>query len=331
MLFNPLEVALLDNTPTSSIALLEFYTGLLRHWTARLLATHPTPPDASLKPSIQLNKITQPLFSLSSHTSLLLLTLQAAYSSTTVTSINSSLLTHLESLTFLISHAPLYPTLAIPIPHPLTIYLLVFIPSIPTLSRLCAVLATYKLAFEATLNRPTSVVPTVSPSTASNIVRHTIAHFNSFLMDICNLLWRSRAFNISDTNALGCLLAPSLLAPLTAYVTDLAARPGPLSGLFSLSYNPALAGMSITAWREFEDKQIESGEHGRRKIKIRHAGPVNQKSLLLLGRDGGVDLGWKEYRLLILQWLTARGVSGVGELMSCTMKGLMGKEGRGGV
>lgn len=89
--------------------------------------------------------------------------------------------------------------------------------------------------------------------------------------------------------------------------------------------------MSIAAWREFEDKQIESGEHGRHKIKIRHAGPVSQKSLLLLGRDGGVDLGWKEYRLLILQWLTARGVSGVGELMSCTMKGLMGKEGGGGV
>lgn len=84
--------------------------------------------------------------------------------------------------------------------------------------------------------------------------------------------------------------------------------------------------------REAEDREVQEGEdtkgHG---IKVRHAGPVSQKSLAILGREGGIVLGWKEYRLLVLGWLGMRGVGGVGELMSCTMKQLMGKEGGGNI
>lgn len=91
--------------------------------------------------------------------------------------------------------------------------------------------------------------------------------------------------------------------------------------------------MSIAAWRELEDRRADDGggENAEPGIKLRHAGPVSQKSLALLGREGGVDLGWKDYRVLVLRWLADRGVGGVGELMGCTMKGLMGKEGGVGV
>lgn len=325
-----MEAALLDNTAISAIALLEFYTALLRQWTACFLSISSMPADASHTPSSPPNEIAAPLISLSTHTFLLLLTMQTAHASTSVAPITSSLLAYLESLTFLISHTPSQPTLKIPIPHPLTIYLLAFTPSIAALSRLCAVLATYKLAFEATLTRPAPPAPTLSPATPA-VPRHTIAHFNGFLMDVCNLLWRSRAFNTSDTNALGCLLPSPLLGPLTAYVAALGIAPHALSSLFSLSCNPVLASLSIAAWREIEDRQAESGENGGLGIKVRHAGPVSQKSLALLGREGGVNLGWKDYRVLVLRWLAARGVGGVGELMGCTMKGLMGRQSGAGV
>lgn len=49
----------------------------------------------------------------------------------------------------------------------------------------------------------------------------------------------------------------------------------------------------------------------------------------MLAEAGGIRVGWKEYRVEVLEWLDERGVKGVGELMGCTMKGLMGKEGGG--
>lgn len=58
-------------------------------------------------------------------------------------------------------------------------------------------------------------------------------------------------------------------------------------------------------------------------VSVRHAGPVTQRSLGLLGGNGGVRISWAEYRLEVLKWLGDRGVGGVGELMFCTMKHLM--------
>lgn len=71
--------------------------------------------------------------------------------------------------------------------------------------------------------------------------------------------------------------------------------------------------------RELEDKADEA-EGG---IKTRHAGPVTQKSLVTLGKEGGLQLSWADYRLGVLTYLERRGAKGVGELMYNTMKHLM--------
>ena len=65
----------------------------------------------------------------------------------------------------------------------------------------------------------------------------------------------------------------------------------------------------------------EQGE----SITERHAGPVTQRSLALLGQNGGVKVNWSDYRLDVLQWLADRGVDGVRDLMFRTMKLLMTK------
>ncbi|MCJ1483484.1 hypothetical protein MMC06_003651 [Schaereria dolodes] len=150
--------------------------------------------------------------------------------------------------------------------------------------------------------------------------RDYVNHFNGFLMDICNLLWRSRAFNTSDTNALGCLLAPSILPLLRTHVEALK-PPQSVTSLFSLSNNSAICALSIAAFRDLEDKS-EEGEEG--SVQMRHAGPVGQRSLAALAADGGITVGWAEYRLEVLKWLGEIGVDGIGQLMFCTMKHLMG-------
>jgi centromere protein I len=148
-----------------------------------------------------------------------------------------------------------------------------------------------------------------------------VNHFNGFLMDICNCLWRSKAFNKSDTNALGCLLPSSLYPILTTYVTSLDTGLS-LPMLCSLSYSPLLCNLAISYIRELEDDAEEQSEEGE-GLKIRHAGPVTQRSLAVLDKAGGLKLSWADYRLGVLRYLERRGVKGVGELMYNTLKHLM--------
>ena len=72
------------------------------------------------------------------------------------------------------------------------------------------------------------------------------------------------------------------------------------------------------------DGEGESGPAAGGGGLRRHAGPVTQRSLARLGREGGVRVGWREYRVLVLEWLGGVGVGGIGELGAATMRGLMG-------
>jgi len=60
-----------------------------------------------------------------------------------------------------------------------------------------------------------------------------------------------------------------------------------LGGLFGLSCHPALAGLSIAALREMEEEEVEAevgGEGGKERVRVRHEGPVTQRSLAVCKR-----------------------------------------------
>ena len=97
--------------------------------------------------------------------------------------------------------------------------------------------------------------------------------------------------------------------------------PQPLTSLFSLSHNPSLSALSIAAFREVEDA-AEDKQPG--SVAVRHAGPITMKSLAQLGRQGGVKMGWKEYRVHVLQWLEGVGVNGISDFGAATMPGMKG-------
>lgn len=237
------------------------------------------------------------------------------------TQVASSILSFYECSAALVSLPTLSSHVRITTPPSALVYSLHFTSSLATLSRLCAILAIYKRAFETAMSKPAASSPTNPGQNQEAYPKDYVNHFNGFLMDICNCLWRSRAFNTSDTNALGCLLPTNITPNLSRYVSSLDTGLS-LPSLFSLSYSPVLCNLSISFLRELEAKA-----NNGRGVTIRHAGPVTQKSLVTLGKEGGLQLTWPQYRLGVLKYLEDKGVDGVGELMYNTMKHLMAQRG----
>jgi centromere protein I len=295
----PLEEAILDDgTLESKIALLDFYRNLLAEWTTTLLS-QPQP------------RIEAPaaITSLITHANNLALTIvQTSLQVNTL----SKILEFYEGTSSLISLPTLRSTIRITIPSTELIYTLQFTDSLSIISRLCDILALYKRAFEIAMAPKAIEAPDLYQQSYS---KEYVNHFNGFLMDVCNCLWRSRAFNTADPNALACKVAPAVTEILSKYVTSIDTSMS-LATLFSFSFSPVFCLLAISYVRELEDRAED-------EIELRHPGPPTSKSLLQLGKNGGLRLPWPDYKLGVLHYLENKGVNGVGELMYNTMKHLM--------
>ena len=299
-----LESVILDNTAASQLSLLQFYTHLLHRW----IITMEAAPSLDALPAAAVPDLI-------SHVNQLALTL---------TQTSPTVATYLHILDFYQAVATLYskPKLlqhvTITIPPPLLVYLLYFSSSLAVVSRLCGILATYKRAWEAVM----------SPTVARHLTRGEREHinlFNGFLMDLCNCLWRGRAFSTTDLNAQGCRVPGPTQAALEAYLRGAAGGDEGLAlgSAFGLSHSPLLCLQSISHVREREDDEMAV-------IRARHGGPVTQASLGQLAARGGLRLSWQEYRAGVLRHLEDRGFPGIPELMYNTMKNLMRARSSGG-
>lgn len=317
----PLENAILDHTPSSRTALLDFYFSLIRQWGVSLRTEESVPGAAGFTP----------LISLITHAELLCLSVLEIPFTTDGRDtkppkpISTSILQLYTGLADLYSHAADNGNIRLTIPLAPTVYNLAFTPSLAQISLLCAVLATYKSSFEASLASQTLQSP--KPG-AALYPTQMVGQFNGYIMDLCNLVWRNRGLNSEDPNALGCLLPAPTIAALTEYINDSnetmrrRKRPeGPafhytLPTMFSLSHHVALADHSAACFADFEDQQVTKEDQARLRR------PVTQKALTALEKEGGVKVSWQEYRLKMLDWFDDRGSLGIGKLMRGTMKAL---------
>ncbi|KAK1966624.1 Mis6-domain-containing protein [Colletotrichum sublineola] len=294
-ILKPLEKCL-PPTPDSQVALLRLYQNLIRRWTFVLRSLDQIPKDTPISA----------FYDVMEHASIVALGLVQASPSV---AIHGSVLDLYEQAAASISDPILQPLIRIANPPAQLIYLLFFSHSLANVSRLCAILATYKKGFETAMSRrqPTIYAPSY------------VNHFNGFLMDICNCLWRGKAFNDADKNALGCLNARPVTLRLQRYVEDLGMDLA-LPTLFGFSCSPLLSFQAIECIRELEDREQAANEDA---IATRHAGPVTANSLAKLAEARGLRITWSEYRIIVLRALESKGLGGIPALMKNTMKVLM--------
>ncbi|KAJ0286358.1 hypothetical protein COL940_003019 [Colletotrichum noveboracense] len=286
-------------TTWNGLSLLKLYQNLIRRWTFVLRSLDPIPPEAPVSP----------FYDVMEHAGIVALNLVQATPSVAV---HGAVLDLYEQAATSISDPTLQPLLRIANPPAQLIYLLFFSHSLSNVSRLCAVLAVYKKGFETAMSRrqPTTYQPSY------------VNHFNGFLMDVCNCLWRGKAFNDADKNALGCLSARPVTLRLQRYVEDLGMDLA-LPTLFGFSYSPVLSLQAIDCIREREDRALAEDEDA---IATRHGGPVTANSLARLAEARGIRVTWSEYRIQVLHALEGKGLGGIPALMRNTMKVLMGSQ-----
>ncbi|KAI0457875.1 Mis6-domain-containing protein [Xylaria acuta] len=288
-IFQLLERKVLDGTPRSQIQILNFFTSLLHRWIVYWASS-----------DTKLTQASGSAADLVAHVNNLCLTLIQT---------SPSMSTHGKVLDFyyqtssLASDAHLLARgQATAVPPATLIYNMFFTTSPLTVSRVCAVVAKYKVGFQVAMD----------VADISYTPRH-IPEFNGFLMDICNCLWRQRALSDEDSNAKGCMIPRSLVKDLSSYVTSLSVG-GPLASLFSLSYSPVFSLFAISSLRELEE-QVEEQE----ELRIKHAGPVTKATLRTLADRGGINISWDDYRRGVLNYLDKRGMDGVEHLLSITI------------
>ncbi|KAB5563217.1 Mis6-domain-containing protein [Coniochaeta sp. 2T2.1] len=296
-ILRPLERRILVGTVESSLVLLKFYTALLRNWSITLFSS----TDQS---SLNLDAIAD----LIQHIHTLALVISQSSPSNT-TAAHLAIIDFYELTATVTAHPNLLQSgLPLTIPNPTLVYVLHFSPSLLVVSRLAGVVAIYKKGLGKFRASDLSATDT-----------QRIRFFNGFLMDVCNCLWRVRAFSTTDKNAQGCNIAPDVIEALEAY----AGRIDPdteLGAMFDLSHSPVLCLRSLECVRDLEDAELAEGDSD---LRDRHGGPVTQKSLAALRLRGGLELTWQDYRVKVLEHLEARGFVGIPALMKVTMKILM--------
>jgi centromere protein I len=178
--------------------------------------------------------------------------------------------------------------------------------SLSNLSGICSTLATYKQAFEADMRESGR-----NPTERTRV-------FNGYLMDICNLIWRSRALIATDTNAMGCLYPAGNLKELQSYLSGVD-QDYNTAIIFGPSHHSLTSSVSKAAFHSLEmETRPNSGE-----APLQHVGPVTQRSLASWAQETGINVSWKDFRISMLDYLEARGANGLKDLMYATMKDLM--------
>ncbi|CEI39268.1 unnamed protein product [Fusarium venenatum] len=297
--FKPLEEAVFDNIPGSQLAVLGLYRNILHHWTV-VLESADTIPDYASEAVADLIRHVNPL------------ALSIAQTSTSV-SARSAILDFYEQNSRLISHETLKYYIRIELPPSHLIYILFFSSSVAIMSRICAILASYKKGFEmAMLTKPKRDGSNRIDSSSYN--RVFVSLFNGYLMDMCNCFWRGKAFTDNDPNAQGCLIPRSLVPRLSSYITSVD-KSLTLTSLFSLSYSPLLCLQSTRCIQDLENAEINSGT----PLRIRHEGPPTQSSLGQLVGSGGIRISWQDYRIKALEELSAKELAGITDLLKNTM------------
>ncbi|KTW28627.1 uncharacterized protein T551_02477 [Pneumocystis jirovecii RU7] len=212
--------------------------------------------------------------------------------------IHDSILSFYELLSDLIVQEKL-PNIILPSSH--IIYQCFFSGNGMSLSRTCGLIVGYKAAFDY---HEKSEIKSIYH-------RDIVDYFNSFVMDFCNCLWRNRAFNKQDKNALGCQLSDEIIATLKS----MAEMQGIFFGsVFSITHGTVFARWSAETLRDLENASTT--------IVKKHVGPVSNTSLKRWAEEGGLQISLNDFRVLVLNKLQEKHYTGVYDFLYSSMASL---------
>ncbi|KAL0074878.1 Mis6-domain-containing protein [Phycomyces blakesleeanus] len=193
---------------------------------------------------------------------------------------------------------------------------LFFSTSAMSVSRICGIIYQYKLAFESTEDSIGDWTP-----------RHTpeyLEHFNMYVMDICNALWRNLAFSQADDSTRSFSLPTETIEACRALC---AARGDRIDLAISVTHSVSLASFSK---RFMETKKKTSltecvcqMQEQEQDFPVHHQGPITADSLSALEEIGGLPVSFGEYRIQYLDYLAGQGLRGVHDLLYASMVSLI--------
>ncbi|RGB31764.1 Mis6-domain-containing protein [Rhizophagus diaphanus] len=176
------------------------------------------------------------------------------------------------------------------IPSSSIVYRAFFSSSGMSLSRICGIILQYKEAFDKNPQQNVSLH-----------CRSYINYFNSFVMDICNCLWRNRPFNKTDKNSKGFQLDDDIIRKLQeTYNED-------WTSCYSLTHLPSFAALSKSCIQDLE----ESTPNIKRRLTL----PATQFSLKDISTAGGLQISFNDYRVHFLNVLYKLGFVGIHDFL----------------
>lgn len=212
--------------------------------------------------------------------------------------IHNSILLFYELLLNLIVEEKL-PTIILPSSH--IIYQCFFSGNGMSLSRICGLIVGYKAAFDYHEKNEIK----------TPYHQDIVDYFNSFVMDFCNCLWRNRAFNKQDKNALGCQLSEEVIMTLKS----IAETRGIFFGsVFSITHGTIFAHWSAETLKDLEDASPN--------IIKRHIGPISNTSLKRWAEEGGLNISLNDFRILVLNKINEKNYNGVYDFLYSSMASL---------
>ncbi|KAI8366097.1 Mis6-domain-containing protein [Radiomyces spectabilis] len=188
------------------------------------------------------------------------------------------------------------------IPAAPLVYRTFFSPLAMPVSRMCGIIFQYKQAFEENEQKEGDWVS-----------RHTqeyLQHFNSYVTDMCNALWRTQFLSRSSEEN----RAFSLTEELIVGYQEIAEKNNiSFDQILSLCRSAALAGFANRFLATLEN------DHGS---TVRHNSPIDSQMLKELGENGGIAIPFKGFRLEYLDHLAELGFRGIHDLLYACIRSL---------
>ncbi|KAF9086453.1 hypothetical protein BGX23_008881 [Mortierella sp. AD031] len=217
--------------------------------------------------------------------------------------------------------------LAVIIPEAAIIYRCFLSDSAMAISRICGIVYQYKQAYEAFEEEQQlqyeilvqsqmssqggkdgeggTMAALPAPLEVPGYTREYVVQFNSFVMDICNFLWRNRAFNKTDKNAKGFQMDQETIGHTRQVCVDSGLS---MNNMLSITHSTALSGYSARFLKSLEE---QNGVPVEKRLKA----PASAKALKDMSANGGLNLTFDEYRIQYLDYLEEKGFEGVSQFL----------------